>query len=490
MKAVTKAQPESPAVAPTDTEMPKGLLKLIFLHELQDQLTSMRFYLSLLLVILLMVLGAVVYSIKYRSEVGEYGNAITQYEQQLSGKSIRRLMSIPHPAVKSPWMLAFLADSGQTMTPNYYGQGLNRFVGYDLNNTRSLNYRLRPLQAIDWLFIIRVVLSLMAFVITYDAICGEKERGTLRLLMSYSISRWLVLTGKFLAAWVCVVVPFLVGALLNLIILTSYGGIKLSGRDIGEIVAVCLLTFLACAFFVFLALLVSALTHRTTSSLVILLLAWVAFVVAIPGASATLARNVNPIPTPETFARQRQAIAKEIEQEYANRPHSSWRGRQLGKKDNYAWEHVAAEAQNKQFAREEGLFLDGLRQKFRQTSLARTLSLISPMSLFQYTGERVVGGGLDRDRRFIEQSRAFRGVLEDYFRAVDENDPKSPHIYFWTDYMSDQKADVGSIPKFQFQEDPPMKGLRSGLWGLLVLALGTSIAAFAAYFVFLRFDVR
>ena len=39
--------------------------------------------------------------------------------------------------------------------------------------------------AADMLFIVGVVLSLLAFFISYDAVSGERERGTLKLLMSY-----------------------------------------------------------------------------------------------------------------------------------------------------------------------------------------------------------------------------------------------------------------------------------------------------------------
>jgi len=42
------------------------------------------------------------------------------------------------------------------------------------------------------------LIPLIALTLSYDAIVGEKERGTLLLLLTYPISRWQVISGKFL----------------------------------------------------------------------------------------------------------------------------------------------------------------------------------------------------------------------------------------------------------------------------------------------------
>ena len=44
--------------------------------------------------------------------------------------------------------------------------------------------------------IVQVVLSLFCLLLSYDAICGEKEAGTLRLKNSFSVPRRLILLGK------------------------------------------------------------------------------------------------------------------------------------------------------------------------------------------------------------------------------------------------------------------------------------------------------
>ena len=42
------------------------------------------------------------------------------------------------------------------------------------------------------------LLPLIALLLSYDAIVGEHERGTLALLLAYPVARWQVIVGKFL----------------------------------------------------------------------------------------------------------------------------------------------------------------------------------------------------------------------------------------------------------------------------------------------------
>lgn len=43
-----------------------------------------------------------------------------------------------------------------------------------------------------------MLLPLIALLLAYDAICGELDRGTLLLLLSYPVARWQVVAGKYL----------------------------------------------------------------------------------------------------------------------------------------------------------------------------------------------------------------------------------------------------------------------------------------------------
>ena len=51
--------------------------------------------------------------------------------------------------------------------------------------------------SMDLVFFVGVIMSLLAVVFGYDAVAGEKERGTLRLMLTYPVPRDTVLLGKW-----------------------------------------------------------------------------------------------------------------------------------------------------------------------------------------------------------------------------------------------------------------------------------------------------
>jgi Cu-processing system permease protein len=55
------------------------------------------------------------------------------------------------------------------------------------------------------------LLPLIALTLSYDAVVGERERGTLLLLLTYPISRWQVICGKFLGHFTIIAVAILLG---------------------------------------------------------------------------------------------------------------------------------------------------------------------------------------------------------------------------------------------------------------------------------------
>ena len=61
---------------------------------------------------------------------------------------------------------------------------------------------------IDWGVVTAVLLSFMGILFTFDSISGEQERGTLRLMLSNSVSRSAVICGKFLGAFFTIAMPF------------------------------------------------------------------------------------------------------------------------------------------------------------------------------------------------------------------------------------------------------------------------------------------
>ena len=118
-------------------------------------------------------------------------------------------------------------------------------------------------------------MSFFAILFTFDAIAGERSRGTLSLIMSNTVSRGQVLLGKYLGVFVTVFLPLVMGVLVNLLVVLLIGSIPFDGSDWLCILGMVGLFALLISIFIFLGLFFSSRVSNAITSLVWLLLTWV-----------------------------------------------------------------------------------------------------------------------------------------------------------------------------------------------------------------------
>ena len=87
----------------------------------------------------------------------------------------------------------------------------------DIGNPQERNKTATLYSLPDFLFFTKVVLSLLVILFAYDTIAGERERGTLQLILSNSVSRGQTLLGKFLGGYLSIALPFLAAAVIALL---------------------------------------------------------------------------------------------------------------------------------------------------------------------------------------------------------------------------------------------------------------------------------
>lgn len=479
--------------APETTGKSRGrmvtpVIVTVFWNEIRQLTGGLRFRVSAILLVTVMALAAVTAGVRYQDEILEQKAITDGYENEVEGRTLDRMAEILHPAVKPPWRLALVVDGGQTTTPDVYGQVLSALVAPEIRRTHSSNERLPSREPLDWMFAIRIVLPLAAFLLGYDAVCGERRPGTLKLLLSYPVSRWKVLAGKLLAVWSCVAAPLLAGAIVSLLLAAVPGRIPLTAGDVARAGMVLLLGLWAALFFSLTALLVSSLARDSSTSLSVLAWLWVAGVIVVPAVSNLLARRLRPISTEGETALRMKAVDQRIAREHAGRE-GRWRQPEWAAADGFAWERRSAAAANERFDLQEAIRRQGLRRKAGQARLARNLASLSPMSLIQDLAERLTGSGLGRDESFLEQAWRFRPVLWKRLAALDARDPASPHILFFSGYLSKRPVGAAGLPRFSFQERAVRQGLLDARLGLAAFALETAVLAVISIFVFSRYGV-
>lgn len=100
----------------------------------------------------------------------------------IAGKEIRE-------GIRNRWILAttlLLAALSLTLT----------FLGSAPTGTVGASQLAITIASLSSLTI--MLLPLIALLLSYDAICGELDRGTLLLLLSYPVARWQLIAGKYL----------------------------------------------------------------------------------------------------------------------------------------------------------------------------------------------------------------------------------------------------------------------------------------------------
>lgn len=475
------------AAASTAADGSHGVISVVFRHELRLAAGSFRLWAPALLLLVLMILAAVTSAARHRRDAAEQRAIEEAYARHLAGASIADTVEIRHPAVKPPWRLALVADGGQSATPDVDHQVLSALEEPELGRASREHPRRAGTAPLDWMLAIRVVLSIGAFLLCYGAVCGERQSGTLKLLFSTPIPRWKILTGKFLAAWVCLAVPFLASAAISLVLSISFGDLRPAEGDLARAALGVLLGLWAAAFFILVALLVSSLARDPSASLGVLALLWVAAVAVVPAIGVLLARNLQPLPTDEEINRRMVEARLQAEREVAGHG-GRWRQPGWAAADGYAWEKVSARAENRRAALQEEIRREEIERKLRQASLARSLAALSPTSLMQNIVERLTGAGLERDRAFLEQAWTFRAALAERVRQLDAADPGSPHILYFRGYMSQRPLAPQALPRFVFQERTLADGLSSTSLSLLILSFETFLLVAATLFAFLRCD--
>ena len=135
---------------------------------------------------------------------------------------------------------------------------------------------------IDLVFIFQVVLSLLSLLFAYDAIAGDWETGTLRLVLSHPVGRGSVLLAKYIAAMVCLLLPVLMSLLLALIQCSFARSLQFSTDDFLRIGGIVLTTIVYLSVFYLIGLLISTTTRRATTSLMLCMFIYVVLVLVYP----------------------------------------------------------------------------------------------------------------------------------------------------------------------------------------------------------------
>jgi len=411
------------------------MLKSIIRKEILSNLLSYKFSIIIILSTMLILVSIFV---MYR----DYCLALENYE-------ILRSKSENPPAVIPPTPLAIFAKGLEENLCRSYESGFGGSI--EVSSTqKSINKLFKLFTVPDLLYVIKVILSLCAMLFAFDIICGEKEKGTLRQSLSCSLGRPTLIAGKWIGGFISFILPFFIAVLLGTIFVTLSPVVDMSPGNWLKLGLFLLGSVIYLAAFFSLGLLISCLTHRSSTSLVLSLFVWAVLVFLVPNLGNILARQLVPIPTVQQLELKRKHIRVRTYIE-------------VNRLQDWPERKKAIERANS----EREMLAEDYRNRFnRLVTVSKNITQISPAAAFTFLATDITGTGMLEERRLKRAFLQYRDTL-----------------WNWNE--------KGERPAFSYQRCSAQEAL--GLGGLsngVILVLFNILFFTGAYVAFLRYDAR
>ena len=468
------------------------MLRDIIKKEILDNITSPKFVFTFLLCTILILLSIYTGVTNYQAEKKEYTAALALNKKNMENQpNYQSLAGIGIKVSKPPQVLGTVV----TGIEEAVGRVAPVNIAADPNLIDS-KYSSNPVFAVfgslDLMFIVKIVLSLFAILFTYDAIVGEKEKGTLKLALSNDVPRDRLILGKAIGGYISLLLPLLIPLVLGLLILLITPDISLSGQDWARLLLIFLMFFLYLSVFFSLGLFVSARTSRSSTSFLVLLFIWVVFVMVIPKVAVITAGQIRPIPSVHEITAKKDAFLQQIQTE-GQKGYIEWTKKNAAdaQKDVKAYQEkfrkfiqdYQQELTSKIDESNAAFERDYQQKKRAQQSLAVNLSRISPASALTFGSMTLARTGIDDFDRFLASVRAYKPI---YTKWV--NSKLGQSINFQTGETTQIKID--DMPQHVYEPQWLSRSFARTIPDFALLAVMIIVFFVGAYVSFLRYDVR
>ena len=496
------------------------MLKTLIGRELLDNLITFRFAAVLLITLLLVVANTAVLIQDYEQRVESYNDAVKMHDAQLRKAKTYSAMFLyvdrpPNPL--SIFNVGLDKRLGNTVSI-WHGNVPTLWDAY-MHGTD--NPFIAFFSSIDIVFIFKVVLSLMGLIFAYDAIAGERERGTLRLVLAQPIQRGQILLAKYISAMACLLVPLILSLLFLLLLLIR--SIPLSIDDFLRIIGIVLASFTYLSLFYLIGLLISVATRRTGTALMLAMFVWGFLILVYPN---LIRATVNPggdiQARTKTAGNQIRQIVDEYERErkrFLEKEGIAGETSEFSKAlelytDVYVDSEILSYIENMSLISEirpefehyvpvakryfnfvEPLVIRTTDKAWRiqkqalddifvrQAVMDRRLLKLSPVGVYDAATQAWAGTDLLGLRDFFEATRRYRRILIDYFYAKDAFSSRE-----W--FVADKGAvDWSTLPQFSFERRDVGTNAKRALPDLFLLLICNLVLFMAIVLIFIKSEV-
>lgn len=478
----------------------------IISKEFFDNLLKLRFVIGLVVSVILTVACVMIQANDYSQRVRDYHVNVKMQDDFIDESGPENFFFISMILNVKPEVLSPIA------------------IGLPLDTSDSFdeNFLPRLFPPIDLVFIVTIIMSLLAILFSYDAVCGEREQGTLRLMTSNSLSRATILLGKWIGGTASLQIPFIISILLGAIYVAVYPHLVWVAQAWAAFLLIILASITFISLFYLMGLMVSVFSRLSSASILNSLFLWVILILVIPNLGPYVSAQIYPIPSVASILKEySQAQSNEYEKELGklvapiNRRYEKEYGRMFKEYQALSSEKRMARSgmdapesdfktmglkYRKEIRDAQKEFIKAMQEKLKklkeqveleaekQTRIAMNLTVISPFAEYIYLTTALAGTGIECRKHLSFVSREFMKAFSEYqkekFEEIkDAKATRSIVVKEWPMNISDR-------PRFSYNEEPLKDRIVGVLpyWGVLLLY---GVLFFViAYVRFIKYDVR
>jgi len=344
---------------------------------------------------------------------------------------------------KPPSPLSIYINGVQDLIERTFMYKKGMYEPMEVSGILNINMYRDLFPVLDFAYIVKVILSFIAMIVGFDLLCGEKLRGTLRLMISNSVPRNAVIFGKVIGNAITIAIPFILASLFYYIVLQFIPDINFSFEDNLRLILIFGISLLYLLIFLMAAIMVSGLVYTPKLSIVACFLIWISLVFLLPNILSLTAKKSEQVPNVKKVAEAKKWASEEFVKVRDQHP-KGWVLQQTKEK----YRKLSMDFRNKLLA---------------YTNLAKKLNRFTPAGAYVLSSSNLAKYGMDDEHNF-------RNALFQFTR--------------------DAQTNSGTRPSFSVNENSLVESLNNSIFDLLSLVLFAILFYLGAHTVFLRYDVR
>ncbi len=473
------------------------MIKLIIEKELREVIGSVKFAITFGVCSFLIILSFYIGGRNYEVWTKQYEAAKRENLRQMEGLTDWFAVQ-QHRIFLPPQPLAALVggvsnDIGRTIEMQGRGE----------LNTDDSRFNEDPIFAVfrflDLDFIFQIVLSLFAILFAYDAVNGEKERGTLKLSFSNAVPKDKYILGKLFGSYFALGIPLMIPVLIGCVLLPILG-VPMNSDEWIRLALIITAGFLYFGVFLTLSVFISSVTRRSSTAFLMLLVVWILAVLVIPRSAVLIAGRAVDVPSVDEIASQKNRFSASLWEvdrkhlaEFKPEPAEKEEPQKVLEKFNQFMQKAADERDKKMNEFTERLNEERENRQREQQAVSLGLARISPSATFSLAASSLAGTSLSLEHRYKDAASAYQKEYAAFMKEKTGMVTGGRVMMFRTivdDGKKPEPINPNELPVFSYI--PPSLGvvIEDSIINFGLLAFFSLLFFAGSYVAFLRYDVR